>query len=102
MYTKGACFLNILAPCPRGWRYDTPNLIEMCDLAVDTCFWPLYEVVDGKYHITYVPKQKLPVEDFLKPQGRFRHLFKKGNEYMIEQIQQEVDERWEALLKLSE
>ncbi len=101
IYTKGAAFMNVLAPCPRGWRYDTPKLIEMCDLAVDTCFWPLYEVVDGKYHITYIPKQKKPVEDFLKAQGRFRHLFKKGNEWMIEEIQKEVDQRWEELLKLA-
>jgi len=58
--------------------------------------------VEGKYKISYVPKQKLPVEDFLRPQGRFRHLFKKGNAFMIEQIQQEIDERWEMLLKLAE
>ena len=57
--------------------------------------------MDGKYHITYIPKQKKPVEDFLKAQGRFRHLFKKGNEWMIEEIQKEVDQRWEELLKLA-
>lgn len=102
IYTPGANFLNVLAPCPRGWRYDTPNLLEICDLAVDTCLWPLYEVVDGKVHITYEPKTKLPIEDYLKPQGRFRHLFKKGNEGLIAEIQADVDRAWEDLKKLAE
>ncbi len=56
----------------------------------------------GKYNITYKPAKKLPVEEFLKPQRRFKHLFKPGNEWMIEEFQKEVDERWEALLKLEE
>jgi pyruvate ferredoxin oxidoreductase beta subunit len=101
LYTKGPAFLNVLAPCPRGWRYDTPKLIEMCKLAVDTCFWPLYEVENGEYKITYKPKNKLPIEDYLKPQGRFRHLFKKENEYLIAEIQEEVDRNWNMLLKLA-
>ncbi|MCX7922747.1 MAG: thiamine pyrophosphate-dependent enzyme [Clostridia bacterium] len=101
IYTKGPAFLNVLAPCPRGWQYNTPDLMDISKLAVETCFWPLYEVVDGKYIINYKPKNKLPVRDFLKPQGRFKHLFKAGNEYMIEEIQAEVDRRWEALLKLA-
>ncbi len=101
LYTKGAAFMNVLAPCPRGWIYNTPDLMEMNKLAVETCFWPLYEVIDGKYIINYKPKNKLPVADFLKKQGRFKHLFKAGNEYMIEEIQKEVDDRWAALLKLA-
>ncbi|ADQ04289.1 thiamine pyrophosphate TPP-binding domain-containing protein [Caldicellulosiruptor owensensis OL] len=100
LYTDGPAFLNVLAPCPRGWRYETSKLIEISKLAVDTCFWPLYEVVNGQYRLTYKPKEKLPVVEFLKTQGRFRHLFKKGNEHLIEQIQQEVDRRWERLLEL--
>ncbi|MEZ0535697.1 thiamine pyrophosphate-dependent enzyme [Caldicellulosiruptoraceae bacterium PP1] len=100
IYTDGPAFLNVLAPCPRGWRYETSKLIEISKLAVDTCFWPLYEVVNGQYKLTYKPKEKLPVVEFLKVQGRFRHLFKKGNEHLIEQIQQEVDRRWEKLLEL--
>ncbi|WAM33225.1 thiamine pyrophosphate-dependent enzyme [Caldicellulosiruptor morganii] len=100
LYTNGPAFLNVLAPCPRGWRYETSKLIEISKLAVDTCFWPLYEVVNGQYRLTYKPKEKLPVVEFLKTQGRFRHLFKKGNEHLIEQIQQEVDRRWERLLEL--
>ena len=98
IYTPGAAFLNILAPCPRGWKYNTEDLMEICKLSVETCYWPLFEVEDGKWTLNYKPKNKLPIEDFLKPQGRFRHLFKKGNEDLLVQFQAEVDRRWEELL----
>lgn len=98
IYKKGPAFLNVLAPCPRGWRYDTADLMEMCRLAVETCYWPLFEVEDGEWKLSYRPKNKLPIEEFLKPQGRFKHLFKPGNEHMIEEIQKEVDKNWEKLL----
>ena len=102
IYTEGPTFLNVLAPCPRGWGYPTDMLMEMNKLAVDTCYWPLYEVVDGKYKITYKPAKKLPIEEFLRPQRRFKHMFKQGNEWMIEEFQKEVDKRWQALLDLEE
>lgn len=102
IYTKGACFINTLAPCPRGWGYETEDLMLINKLAVETCWWPLYEVVDGKYHVTYKPKNKLPVTEWLKLQKRFKHLFKPGNEWMIEELQREVDRRWERLLALEE
>ena len=102
IYTEGATFLNVFSPCPRGWGYDTPELMTINKLAVQTCYWPLYEVVDGKYKITYKPSKKLPIEEFLRPQKRFRHMFKPGNEWMIEEFQKEVDRRWDELLKLEE
>ena len=60
--------------------------------------WPLYEVVEGKYILSYKPKEKKPVEEYLKMQGRFAHMFKPGNEWMIEAVQQNVDDNWEKLL----
>jgi len=102
IYTKGATFLNVLAPCPRGWGYPTDELMKINKLAVDTCYWPLYEVIDGKYTINYKPAKKLPIEEFLKPQKRFKHMFKPGNEWMIEEFQKEVDLRWQELLDLEE
>ena len=102
IYTEGPTFLNVLAPCPRGWGYPTEDLMQINKLAVETCYWPLYEIENGKYKINYKPAKKLPVEEFLKPQRRFKHLFKPGNEWMIEEFQNEVDRRWEALLKLEE
>ena len=102
IYTKGPAFLNIMAPCPRGWRYDAPEIINICKMAVETCYWPLFEVVDGKWSLTYKPKEKLTLEEFLKLQGRFKHLFAPGNEYLIEAFQAEVDRRWEELLQRCE
>jgi pyruvate ferredoxin oxidoreductase beta subunit len=99
IYTKGPAFLNILAPCPRGWRYETPDLMNICKLAMDTCIWPLFEVEEGVWKLNYKPKKKLPVSDYLEPQGRFKHLFKKGNEHLVEEIQKDVDKKWEDLLK---
>lgn len=98
IYTKGAAFLNIMAPCPRGWQYPTSDILEICRLGVETNYWPLFEVEEGKWTLNYEPKKKLPIEDFLKKQGRFKHLFKKENEYLIEEFQKEVDRRWDALV----
>ena len=98
IYTEGACFLNMMTPCPRGWRYETSEIMKICKLAVETCYWPLFEVDHGKWILNYEPKKKLPIEDFLREQGRFKHLFKKGNEDLLVQFQQEVDRRWENLL----
>ncbi len=102
IYTEGACFLNVLAPCPRGWRYEASDLPKICKAAVDTCVWPLYEVEHGEWRLTYEPRRKQPVEEFLSLQGRFKHMFKKGNEWMIEETQQYVDEQWEKLLQKCE
>jgi pyruvate ferredoxin oxidoreductase beta subunit len=98
LYTQGPAFLNIMSPCPRGWRYEAEDLAEICKLAVDTCVWPLFEVEDGVWKLSYEPKKKLPVEEYLKKQGRFRHMFQKGNEWMIEETQQYVDSKWDSLL----
>jgi pyruvate ferredoxin oxidoreductase beta subunit len=102
IYTKGPTFMNVFAPCPRGWQYNTPDLMEINKLAVESCFWPLYEIENGKYTINYVPKNKIPVTEFLRLQGRFKHLFKAENEELLQKIQAEVDKRWEYLLKLAE
>lgn len=98
IYTEGPCFLNVLAPCPRGWRYNTEDLLLISQVAVDTCFWPLYEVIDGQYHLTYKPKEKKPIEEFLKLQGRFKHILNKPE--VVADIQAEVDRRWNELLAL--
>lgn len=102
IYTEGPCFMNVLAPCPRGWRYEAEDLAEICRLAVDTCVWPMYEIEEGEWRLTYEPRKKLPVEDFLSKQGRFSHMFRKGNEWMIEETQKNVDEQWEKLVERCE
>ncbi|NLW42478.1 MAG: pyruvate ferredoxin oxidoreductase [Tissierellia bacterium] len=100
LHKEGPAFMNVLAPCPRGWRYSSEFLMEMCKLAVETCFWPLFEVEDGVWRLTYKPKDKLPIEEFLRPQGRFRHLFRPEKTEIIAQIQAQVDKEWEDLLRM--
>ena len=99
IYTEGLTFVNVLTPCPRGWQYPPEILPQICKTAVDTCIWPLYEVEEGEYHLTYKPKNKLPVEEFMKLQGRFKHCFAPGNEWTIEEAQKYVDRKWEELLE---
>jgi pyruvate ferredoxin oxidoreductase beta subunit len=96
---KGPKFMNIISSCNRGWRSKTDDAITMCRLAVDTCCWPLYEIENGVTKITFKPKEKKAVEEFLKPQGRFKHLFKPDNEWMLKKIQEDTDREWERLQK---
>ena len=96
----GPSFINVIQPCIPGWKIE-PNLgIEMARLAVETAYWPLYEVVEGAYRITVKPKAKKPLEDWLKPQGRFKHLFKPEYKERLEELKRQVDKRWERLQKL--
>jgi len=93
----GPKFINVIAPCNRGWRSSTDDAILLSRVAVDTCYWPLYEVEHGVTKINYIPKEKRPVEEFLRPQGRFKHMFAPGNEWLIALFQDEVDREWERL-----
>ena len=90
IYTEGPCFLNILSPCPRGWRYEASDLAGICRLAVDTCVWPMYEIENGVWRMTYTPKKKLPVEEFLKKAGKIRPHVQQG---------QRVDDRGSAAVR---
>jgi pyruvate ferredoxin oxidoreductase beta subunit len=100
--TEGPSFINALCVCPRGWRTKEEEGIEIAKLAVETNYWPLFEVENGRWRITYKPKNPKPVAEFLKKQGRFKHLFKPGNEEKIREIQEEVDRRWKWLNLMEE
>jgi len=95
---EGPAFLNVLTDCPVGWGHEPRLFAQVIDGAVDCLFWPLYEVVDGRYELTYVPPKVQPVADWLALQGRFAHLLAPENAPVIEQIQRQVEEDWEALL----
>ncbi|MCL2324563.1 MAG: thiamine pyrophosphate-dependent enzyme [Actinomycetia bacterium] len=98
---EGPAFLNVLAPCPRGWRSDASQTTALSRLAVETGFWPSFEIENGVWRMTMPAKTKqglTPVVEFLKTQGRFKHLFKPGNEALLEQIQADVDEYYAYLL----
>jgi pyruvate ferredoxin oxidoreductase beta subunit len=97
----GPAFINVISPCPRGWRHDPSMSIEVAKVAAETCYWPLYEVRNGtEWTLNYKPKEKRPVTDWLKMQGRFRHLFTPKFEHVVDEVQAKVDEEWERLLAL--
>ncbi len=95
----GPTFLNVLSPCPRGWRMENDEGIELSRLATDCCYWPLFEVNEGRYRLTYRPRHKQPLGMWLERQGRFTHLALPGNDHMLEQLQEWVDFEWDMLLR---
>jgi len=97
----GPAFLNVIAPCNRGWRSKTDDAITLSKAAVDTCYWPLYEIENGELRITSKPKEKRPIEEFMKPQGRFKHLFAPENAELLKRIQEDIDREWNRLLSES-
>jgi pyruvate/2-oxoacid:ferredoxin oxidoreductase beta subunit len=93
---RGLKYIHVMAPCPPGWKEEADAMIKSAHLAVQTCIFPLYEVENGlNYKISYTPKEKLPVEEYLRIQRRFHHLDKQE----VEEIQRRVDFEWELLNK---
>ena len=106
---EGPAFLHVFATCPRGWRSDPAKSIEYTKLAVESCVFPIYEVVNGKYQLSAPsktiqtnPNKKRPIVEYMQGQGRYRHLFKPENRKILDEIQRNTDERWESLLKKCE
>ena len=93
--TRGPAYVHILSVCPTGWRLPPELAIHAGRLAVETGMFPLYEVEQGRYHLTVDFTELRPIEEYLKIQGRFRHLTPE----MIEDIQQRVQEEYEKLKK---
>jgi pyruvate/2-oxoacid:ferredoxin oxidoreductase beta subunit len=89
----GFRFLQVLGPCPPGWRYPTSQTTELSRLAVESRTFPLFAVDHGEWSLTYRPKHPVPVAELLEAQGRFAHLAPAD----VERIQAHVDERWDAL-----
>jgi len=90
---KGLRFIHALSPCPPGWRTNPAMSVEIARLAVDARVFPLYEIENGKVHITRKGKG-LPLTEYLKVQGRFQHL----TEAEIAEMQKGVDDSWIMLL----
>lgn len=86
---EGPTYVHVHAPCVPGWRIETSKTIEVARLAVLTGAWVLYEIERGQLRVTFKPPKRRPVADYLKLQGRFRHL----TEEEIAQIQRMVDEQ---------
>jgi len=96
----GPAFLNVLTDCPLGWGHEPRTSRRVLDSAVETCFWPLFEVSDGQYRLTYRPERRLPIEKWLDGQNRFAHLLRPENRPLVERIQKEVKSDWDSLLAL--
>ncbi|MBW2193230.1 MAG: pyruvate ferredoxin oxidoreductase [Deltaproteobacteria bacterium] len=75
---EGPKYIHVLAPCPLGWGHHGELTVQICRLAKDTGIFPIYEIIDGKVTNAKRISTKVPVEEYLKLQGRFKHLFKKG------------------------
>jgi len=89
---EGFKYIHMMCPCPTGWRFPENKTIEVSRLGVETGSWILYEVVHGKKEVTYRPKQRRPVRDYVEKQGRFSHL----TEEDISRLQKEVDRIWKG------
>ena len=109
--TEGPTFLLVLQPCTNVWKFPTSDYVKIGKLATETNFWPLYEISaqggsalggeNGKYKINYIPKKRQPIEDFLKTQKRFKHLFSPEHKKVIPEIQKMIDKKWEELKKVA-
>lgn len=95
----GPSFINVLSPCPRGWRYEPNETIAISRLAADSCVWPLYEVDHGSCRLNYKPSQRSPLIDWLKSQGRFGHLLRPENKPLVDELENWVANEWARLVK---
>ena len=90
---KGPAYVHILSVCPTGWRIPSGDAIRYGRLAVETAAFPLYEVIDGKYHLTFEFPELKPITDYFKGQGRFRHL----TPDTVARIQKRINEEYQKL-----
>ncbi len=97
----GPTFLHVMAPCTRGWRFDSAKTVRMSRLAVETRLFPLYEVEGGVYKITFPVASPKPVEEYLKLQGRYSHLLQPQNAARLEAVRKGAEENYHRLEKLS-
>ncbi len=93
--TPGPAYVHILSCCPTGWRSATDTVNRQVRLAVESGVFPLYEVIDGKYKMSVDLQELRPVKDYLKLQGRFRHL----TDDAIKEIQERVEKEYKLLLE---
>lgn len=93
---KGLSYLHIFTPCPTGWGANPEFSIEIARKAVQTNFFPLFEIENGKYKMTYEIKEKQPVASFLRMLKKFSHVNDEG----LAEIQSLVDKRYNLLQAL--
>lgn len=99
---KGPSFLLVFQPCTANWKFPTSQYVNVGKLATETNFWPLYEIKNGKYTVNWATEKPKPVAEFLKTQGRFKHLFSEKNKPVIKKMQEYVNEEWQRLVDVAE
>ena len=99
---EGPSFLSVFSPCTNNWKFPTSQYVAIAKLATETNFWPLYEIENGRYKLNWEPKTLKPVTEFLKTQGRFKHLFLPKNKAVLEQVQKIVNDEFARIASLSE
>lgn len=95
----GLAYIKAISACPLNWQDEPRYERVVIHKAVDSCYFPLYEVERGITRVTYKPKEKLPVIDFLSAMGRTRHLAKEEYRDIVEKVQEIVDRKWDELLR---
>ena len=98
---KGPAVIHVLAPCPLGWRFETSETVKLAKLAVQTRYFPVYEVENGTYKLSVKVPKPVPLEEFLKPQGRFRHLFAPEFASHLEELKRQVESNWSRVSRLT-
>nr|WP_246110746.1 thiamine pyrophosphate-dependent enzyme [Thermosediminibacter litoriperuensis] len=86
---KGPAYLHIHAPCPKGWQFPASKTVEMAKLAVETGMFQLYEYENGEYKLSVKIEKRRPVGEYMRLQGRFKHLKPEH----IEKMQAFIDAR---------
>jgi pyruvate/2-oxoacid:ferredoxin oxidoreductase beta subunit len=94
---EGLAYIHLFAPCPIGWRFPSKSSIRVGRLAVETNFFPLWEVVNSKFKMTYKNRFPLPVERYTKGIGKYGHLTREE----LKGFQRIVDERYNRLLAMT-
>ena len=103
--TAGTAYIKAISACPLNWNDKPATERKVIEAAVNSCYFPLYEIERGKTKISYHPEKtgkKIPVKDWLLMMGRTKHLGKPGYEDVVARFQNEVDDRYNRLKKLSE
>jgi pyruvate ferredoxin oxidoreductase beta subunit len=102
LVAEGPSFLTVFSPCTNNWKFPTSQYVAIAKLATETNFWPLYEIENGKYKLNWEPKTLKPVAEFLKTQGRFKHLFSEKNKPVLDKIQKMTNAEFARIAGLCE
>lgn len=99
--TEGPSFLLVFQPCTNVWKFPISDYVKVGKLATETNYWPLFEIKEREYTINIKPQSPKKIEEYLKTQRRFKHLFvlKNKNKNLVKNIQDNINREWKELLK---